>query len=113
MENNNLTWCDFEKVDIRVGTIVMASELQKAKKPAFVLEIDFGDAIGIKKSSAQITEKYTVLDLIGKQVIAVVNFSSKQVANIQSECLVLGAVDGNFVVLINPEVTVQNGLRIG
>ncbi|MFT6748529.1 MAG: tRNA-binding protein [Flavobacterium sp.] len=113
MENNNLTWSDFKKVEMRVGTILKASELKKANKPAYVLEIDFGHTIGVKKSSAQITEKYSILNLIGKQVIAVVNFPTKQIASLQSECLVLGAVDGNFVVLINPEVEVKNGLRIG
>jgi tRNA-binding protein len=113
MKNNNLTWFDFEKVEMRVGTIFKASVFKKANKPAYILEIDFGDTIGIKKSSAQITERYSMEDLIGKQIIAVVNFPVKQIANLQSECLVSGAVDGSLVVLINPEDRVKNGLRIG
>jgi tRNA-binding protein len=107
----SLSWRDFEKVEMRVGTILSAENFQKAKIPAYILQIDFGD-LGIKKSSAQITDLYSTDDLIGRQVIAVVNFPHKQIANIMSECLVLGAVTENEVVLLHPERRVKNGLRI-
>lgn len=106
-----LTWNEFEKVDMRVGTIVEAAEFSEAKKPAFKLLIDFGE-LGLKKSSAQITKRYAATDLPGKQVMAVVNFPPKQIANIMSECLVLGVVDGDAVTLLSPDKTVPNGLRI-
>ena len=108
-----LSWSDFEKVDIRVGTILEAKEFPKARKPAYQLLIDFGDA-GIKRSSAQITKYYPVQSLAGQQVIAVINFPPKQIADFISECLVLGIYDENKdVVLLKPSHTVSNGLKIG
>tara|TARA_R110002049_G_scaffold53676_1_gene149819 strand:- start:358 stop:696 length:339 start_codon:yes stop_codon:yes gene_type:complete len=104
-------WSDFEKIDLRVGTIINASINEKAKKPAYILEIDFG-TIGIKKSSAQITERYTIDELIGQQIVAVVNFPPKQIAQTMSECLILGAVDGSDVNLLTLSQTSQNGLKI-
>ena len=108
-----ITWADFEKIDIRVGTIIEAREFPKAKKPAYQLVIDFGE-LGKKNSSAQITAHYSIDDLIGRQVIAVVNFSPRQIANFVSECLVLGIYDENQeVVLLAPERNLSNGLKIG
>ncbi len=104
---------DFLKLDIRVGTIISAKIFDKAKKPAYKLEIDFGSVIGIKRSSAQITNIYNVNDLIGKQILAVVNFPPKQIANFISEVLVLGTYSKNGVVLVIPEKQVSNGDRIG
>jgi tRNA-binding protein len=108
-----ISWNDFEKVDIRAGTIIEAVPFPKAKQPAYQLTIDFG-GLGIKRSSAQITALYTPEALAGRQVIAVVNFPVKQIANFFSECLVLGvyAEDGN-VVLLQPDREVINGSRIG
>lgn len=107
-----LTWADFEKVEMRTGTIIAAEPFAKAKKPAYQLTIDFG-ALGIKRSSAQLTKLYQPTDLIGKQVVAVVNFPPKQIANFMSECLVLGSVDTDgTVTLLYPERPVANGLRI-
>lgn len=108
-----ITWADFEKIDIRVGTIIEAAPFPKAKKPAYQLTIDFG-ALGIKKSSAQITQHYTIESLKGEQVIAVVNFPPKNIAGFQSECLVLGIYDEEgAVVLLEPKKPVLNGLKIG
>ena len=108
-----LSWNDFEKVDMRVGTIIEANTFPKAKKPAFQLKIDFGE-LGIKMSSAQITKFYQPESLIGQQVIAVVNFPPKQIADFVSECLVLGIYDENKdVVLLTPKHPVSNGLKIG
>ncbi len=104
---------DFMKLDIRVGTIINATEFEKAKKPAYKLEIDFGNEIGIKKSSAQITEKYKLEDLIGKQVLAVINFKPRQIADFMSEVLVLGTYSKNGVVLITPDEKVENGDKLG
>lgn len=108
-----ISWDDFEKIDIRAGTILEAVPFPKAKQPAYQLTIDFG-GLGIKRSSAQITALYTPEALAGRQVIAVVNFPVKQIANFFSECLVLGvyAEDGN-VVLLQPDRKVINGSRIG
>ena len=92
---DTITWNDFEKIDIRVGTITEAKEFPRAKKPAFQLTIDFGAELGIKRSSAQITTFYTREELLNRQVIAVVNFPSKQIADFVSECLVLGVYDEN------------------
>ena len=107
-----ITWSDFEKIDIRVGTIISAAVFEKARKPAYQLEIDFGD-LGIKKSSAQITDLYNTDILVGQQIIAVVNFPKKQIANFFSECLVLGIVGSNQVItLLQPEQKATNGLPI-
>jgi len=108
-----LTWQDFLKVDMRVGTIISAEVFKEAKNPAYKLEVDFGD-IGIKKSSAQITQLYDTQDLIGKQVIGVINFPPKQIAAMMSECLIIGALgEEGKVTLLQPERNVENGLRIG
>lgn len=108
-----ISWNDFEKIDIRTGTIIEAKEFPKAKKPSYQLTIDFGE-LGIKKSSAQITKFYSAESLIGQQIIAVINFPPKQIANFVSECLVLGVYDeNNDVVLIQPKHPVSNGLKIG
>ncbi|CCH55012.1 export-related chaperone CsaA [Fibrisoma limi BUZ 3] len=107
-----LTWDEFEKVDMRVGTIIDVNDFPKARNPAYQLTIDFGE-IGIKRSSAQITRLYSKEQLLGQQVIAVVNFPPKQIANFQSECLVLGAVgDNKEITLLQPERPAKNGLRI-
>lgn len=108
-----IEWPDFEKVDIRVGTILEVNEFPKAKRPAWQLTIDFG-ALGIKKSSAQITDFYASAELVGRQVLAVVNFPPKQIANFFSECLVLGIyTDKKEVVLVQPDRRVENGWRLG
>ena len=108
-----ISWDDFEKIDIRVGTIREVSDFPKAKKPAFKLLIDFGE-LGMKKSSAQITNLYQKETLPGMQVIAVVNFPPKQIADFLSECLVLGVyTDKKEVVLLGPQQKVENGWKIG
>ena len=99
---------NFEKVDFRVGTVLQVEEFPKAKKAAFQLTIDFGP-LGVLKSSAQITTQYSSEELVGRQVIAVVNFPVKQIANFNSQCLVLGATQGNDVFLLSPEAVVENG----
>ncbi|SCY95662.1 tRNA-binding protein [Flavobacterium caeni] len=110
----DLTWTDFEKTDMRVGTILEANDFPEARKPAYQLTIDFGPEIGIRKSSAQITQRYQKQDLVGRQIIGVVNFPKKQIGKFMSECLVLGAVgDQGDVVLLSPDFKVENGLRIG
>jgi len=107
-----ITWNDFEKVEIRVGTVIEAEDFPEAKNPSYKLKIDFGE-FGIKKSSAQITRLYKKEGLLNKQVIAVVNFPPKQIANFISECLVLGVVlENKEVVLLMPERKVKNGHRI-
>ncbi|AZQ43732.1 tRNA-binding protein [Nonlabens ponticola] len=111
---NNLSWSDFMKIDMRIGTIIDAQLFPDARKPAYKLHIDFGPDIGHKKTSAQITDHYTIEDLIGKQIIAVVNFPEKQIANFMSQCLVLGSVDDQGkVILLQAERTANNGDRIG
>ncbi|MFL9483707.1 tRNA-binding protein [Chitinophagaceae bacterium LWZ2-11] len=108
-----ITWDDFEKVEVRTGTITEVKDFAKAKKPAYQLTIDFGD-LGIKQSSAQITHHYTKEELIGKQIVAVVNFPKKQIANFFSECLVLGVYDeAGQVILLKPDKPVKNGQQIG
>jgi tRNA-binding protein len=108
-----LSWADFEKIDIRVGTILEAAEFHRAKKSAYQLTIDFGP-LGVKQSSAQITQNYSIDDLKGEQVIAVVNFPPKNIAGFISECLVLGVYDeNNHVVLLEPKKSVLNGHKIG
>ena len=106
--DNTITFEDFTKVDLRVGTIIEVNDFPEARNPAYQLTIDFGD-LGIKKSSAQITTLYTKEDLIQRQIVAIVNFPKKQIAKFMSECLVLGAVNGNDVILLNPETKVKNG----
>ena len=107
------TFDDFMKLDIRVGTVTDAKVFKKAKKPAYQLTVDFGEEIGVKKSSAQITDHYAPEDLIGKQVLAVVNFPPRQIANFMSEVLVLGTYSEGGVVLITPDKPVKNGDRLG
>lgn len=107
-----LSWSDFEKVDMRVGTVVNAEGFPEARNPSYKLQIDFGSELGIKKTAAQITTKYALHELVGKQVIAVVNFPKKQIGPFMSECLVLGAVDRKDVTLLQPSFPVVNGLRI-
>lgn len=109
-----ITWQDFEKIQMRVGTVVAVSEFPEARNPAYRLTIDFGP-FGIKKSSAQITKLYPSKEvLLGRQIVAVVNFPPKQIANFISECLVLGLVgEQQEVTLLQPERPVRNGLRVG
>ena len=107
------TFDDFMKLDIRVGTIVSAKNFEKARKPAYQLEVDMGEELGIKRSSAQITEQYRPEELIGKQVLAVVNFPPRQIANFFSEILVLGTYSEGGVVLIRPDRPVKNGDKLG
>ena len=104
---------DFDKLDIRAGTIISAKVFEKARKPAYKLEIDFGEEIGIKKSSAQITDVYKVDELVGKQVLGVVNFPPRQIADFFSEVLVLGTYSKQGVVLIKPDIQVENGDKLG
>ena len=101
----------FKSIDVRVGTVINAEFLKKAIKPSYKLKIDFG-IIGVLKSSAQITKLYDAEKLVGTQVIAVVNFPKKQVANVMSECLVLGVVNDDKVILLRPDFKVKNGLKI-
>lgn len=107
-----INWNDFEKVEMRVGTILTVNDFPEARKPAYQLTIDFGSEIGIKKSSAQITKRYSKDDLIGKQIVAVVNFPKKQIGKFMSECLVLGSVNNDEIVLLTSDLPVENGLRI-
>ena len=109
--SNIITFEDFTKVDLRVGTIIEVNDFPEARNPAYQLTIDFG-ALGIKKSSAQITTLYKKEDLLQRQIIAVVNFPNKQIAKFISECLVLGAVDGKDVILLKPENKVKNGSTV-
>lgn len=112
MDTPSLTWADFEKIEIRTGTIIAAGPFPKARKPAYKLTIDFGD-FGYKRTSAQLTRLYQVEELVGKQVVAVINFPPKQIADFISECLILGAVaDDGTVTLLQTERFTQNGLRI-
>lgn len=108
-----LSWEEFEKLDMRVGTVLEVNDFPKARKPAYQLRIDFG-ALGIKNSSAQIVNLYSKEELIGKQIIAVVNFPPKQIANFISECLVLGIYnENNEVVLLSPDKKTENGCKVG
>jgi len=109
---NNIDWDDFQKVELRVGTIVDVQDFPEARKPAYKLKVDFGK-LGIKKSSAQITDLYSKEDLLGKQVLAVVNFPPKQIGSFMSECLVTGfhREDG-AVALATPDMNLQNGARL-
>ena len=108
-----ITFDDYAKVEIKVGTVISVKKNEKARKPSLVVEVDFGESIGVKKSSAQITHFYNEQNLIGKQVIGVCNFPKKNIAGIVSEVLILGAIekDGK-VVLVHPSQKVENGLEI-
>lgn len=108
-----ITFDDFAKIDIRVGEIVKAEVFEKARRPAYKLLVDFGNEVGVKRSSAQITDLYKIDDLIGKQVLAVVNFPPRQIADFMSEVLVLGTYSKDGVVLIQPDRIVEKGDRLG
>lgn len=109
--NKAITFEDFTKVDLRIGTIIKVNDFPEARNPAYQLTIDFGD-LGVKKTSAQITTLYKKEDLLQKQIVAVVNFPKKQIAKFMSECLVVGAVKGKDVMLLNPELKVKNGTAV-
>tara|TARA_R110002051_G_scaffold56554_4_gene105269 strand:+ start:2668 stop:3006 length:339 start_codon:yes stop_codon:yes gene_type:complete len=110
--NETISWTDFSKIDMRTGTVVAVFDFPEARNPSYKLHIDFGEEIGTRKTSAQVTKTYKKEELIGLQVIAVVNFPTKQIANFMSECLILGAVENDSVILIQPQVKVPNGLKI-
>lgn len=107
-----INWEEFTKVEMRVGTVLNAEVFDEVKNPAYKMTIDFGE-FGTRKTSAQITKLYSAEELIGKQIIAVLNFPPKQIANMMSECLVLGGIEGKGVILIKPDQKVENGTRIG
>jgi tRNA-binding protein len=110
----DLTWTEFERTDMRVGTIIDVNDFPEARKPAYQLTIDFGAEIGIRKSSAQITKRYSKEELLNRQIVGVVNFPKKQIGRFMSECLVLGAVgEAGDVILLAPDFKIENGLRIG
>ena len=109
--DNIITFEHFTKVDLRIGTIVEVNDFPNAHKPAYQLTINFGD-LGIRKSSAQITTQYKSEELLNRQIVAVVNFPIKQIANFMSECLVVGAVKDNDVFLLHPETKVKNGVQV-
>lgn len=110
---SELSWAEFERVDLRVGTVVSAEPFPEARKPAIKLTIDFGEKIGTRKSSAQITDHYEPADLIGKQVAAVINFPRKQIGPMMSECLVSGFIqDDGSVILAVPDKPAKNGTRL-
>jgi tRNA-binding protein len=113
MNTNTLTWNEFMQVEMRVGTILSAEVFAEVRNPAYKITIDFGE-FGLRKTSAQVTALYKPEELIGKQVVAVINFPPKQIANMMSECLVLGGIgDNKEVTLLQPERKVKNGTRIG
>ncbi len=110
----NISWSDFEKIKLRVGTVVKVEDFPKARNPSYILHVDFGEEVGIKKSSAQITVHYTKEQLLNKQVVAVVNFPPKQIGPIMSECLVTGFYDENSnVILAVPDKPIKNGAVFG
>ena len=108
-----ISWNDFEKVELRVGTIVRTEEFPEARTPAYKVWVDFGPDIGERKSSAQITALYGTEELVGKQVVGVVNFPAKQIGPVRSECLVCGFYREDGVVLAVPDKPVPNGLKLG
>ncbi len=108
-----ITFDDFLKVDMRIGTIISARDNKKAKKPAYIIEVDFGEEIGIKTTSAQVTDKYTLEELVGMKVVGVVNFPPKQIADVKSEFLIVGSYSEGGVSLLSPNKDAQNGDRIG
>ena len=111
---DNLSWNEFERVEMRVGTILEVNDFPEARKPAYQLTIDFGSEIGIRKTSAQTTKRYQKEDLLSRQIVAVVNFPKKQIGKFMSECLVLGVVGAEGdVILLAPDFKIENGLRIG
>ena len=113
MENNKINYLDFLKIDIRLGTIIDSREYNELRKPSILLKIDFGQDIGIKKSSAQLQQNYKASELINKQVIAVVNFEPKQIGKIFSEVLVLGLPDeNNQPILLSPKIKLKNGIKL-
>ena len=108
-----INWKDFTKIEMRIGTVISAELFKEAKNPAYKINVDFGD-FGIKKTSAQVTKLYSPEDIIGKQIVAVINFPPKQIANMMSECLILGGLgDNEEVTLLQPERKIKNGTRIG
>jgi len=108
----HITWDDFTKVDLRVGKIVAAKEFKEARRPAYILHVDFGEEIGVLKSSAQITDMYAVNEIVGKRVVGVVNFPPKQIGPIMSECLVTGFHSGQGVALCVPDKSVPLGAKL-
>ncbi len=109
-----INWNDFDKIELRSGTIVQVEEFPEAQKPAYKISVDFGDKLGVKKSSAQITDHYTRYELMGKQIIGVVNFPPKQIGPFVSEFLITGLIkDDGSVILAIPDRKVENGLRLG
>ena len=113
MKNNKINYLDFQKIDIRLGTIIDSREYNELRKPSILLKIDFGKDIGIKKSSAQLQQNYKASELINKQVIAVVNFEPKQIGKIFSEVLVLGLPDeNNEPILLSPKIKLKNGIKL-
>ena len=109
----NLSWQDFTKVEMRIGTIINAEIFKEVRNPSYKITIDFGE-LGVKKTSAQITKLYTIEELVDKQVVAVVNFPPKQIANFMSECLILGAIGKEQeIILLQPERKILNGLKVG
>jgi len=110
---DEISWNDFQKVELRVGTVIEAKDFPEARNPAYILHVDFGNEIGVKKSSAQVTALYSKAELVGKQVLAVVNFPAKQIGPIRSECLVTGFYNENGdVVLAVPDKEIHNGARL-
>ncbi|MBY6072481.1 MULTISPECIES: tRNA-binding protein [Marinobacter] len=108
-----ITWDDFEKIELRIGTIIEVADFPEARKPAYKLRVDFGQDIGIRKSSAQLTDRYDKEDLIGRQVLAVTNFPPKQIGPFRSECLVTGVqTSEGAVTLVRPDEPVENGERL-
>ncbi len=108
-----ISWTDFEKIDIRTGTVIAAEEFPGLRNPAYKISIDFGE-LGIRQSSAQITDLYKTKELVGKQILAVVNFPKKQIKNFFSECLILGVYDeNNDVTLLTTSLPTKNGMQVG